>query len=97
LAHCLGVLVCTEHFTGQTSDRGAARQRAAAIGVAASVELLELGFFDAFGRREGSALWTQTLRFPLIAGLSVLMAILSIRARIAEATQVASFDNPAVD
>jgi ABC-type uncharacterized transport system fused permease/ATPase subunit len=36
------------------------------------------GFFDAFGRRDGSALWAQALLFLLLAGLSILVAVLSI-------------------
>jgi putative ATP-binding cassette transporter len=39
-------------------------------------------FFDAFGRRDGSTLWTQALLFPLLAGLSILVAILSVWARM---------------
>ena len=39
-------------------------------------------FFDAFGRRDGSALWTQALLFLLLAGLSILTAVLSIWARM---------------
>ena len=39
-------------------------------------------FFDAFGRRDGSPLWTQALLFLLLAGLSILTAVLSIWARM---------------
>ena len=34
-------------------------------------------FFDAFGRRDGSALRAQALLFLLLAGLSILVAILT--------------------
>ena len=39
-------------------------------------------FFDAFGRRDGSALGTQALLFLLLAGLSILVAVLSMWARM---------------
>jgi len=39
-------------------------------------------FFDAFGRRDGSALWAQALLFLLLTGLSILVAVLSIWARM---------------
>ena len=39
-------------------------------------------FFDAFGRRDGPALWTEALLFPLLAGLSILVAVLSVWARM---------------
>jgi putative ATP-binding cassette transporter len=39
-------------------------------------------FFDAFGRRDGSALWMQALLFLLLAGLSILVAILTVWARM---------------
>jgi vitamin B12/bleomycin/antimicrobial peptide transport system ATP-binding/permease protein len=39
-------------------------------------------FFDAFGRRDGSALGAQALLFLLLAGLSILTAVLSIWARM---------------
>jgi putative ATP-binding cassette transporter len=39
-------------------------------------------FFDAFGRRNGPALWTQALLFLLLAGLSILVAVLAIWARM---------------
>jgi putative ATP-binding cassette transporter len=39
-------------------------------------------FFDAFGRRDGSALRTDALIFPLLAGLSILVAVLSVWARM---------------
>jgi putative ATP-binding cassette transporter len=40
-------------------------------------------FFDAFGRRDGPALWTQTLIFVAIVVASVALAILSVWARMA--------------
>ncbi len=39
-------------------------------------------FFDAFGRRDGAALWAQAMIFLLLAGLSILVAILSVWARM---------------
>jgi vitamin B12/bleomycin/antimicrobial peptide transport system ATP-binding/permease protein len=39
-------------------------------------------FFDAFGRRDGPALWTEALLFLLLAGLSILVAILTVWARM---------------
>ena len=39
-------------------------------------------FFDAFGRRDGPALWTEAVLFPLLAGLSILVAVLSVWARM---------------
>ena len=39
-------------------------------------------FFDAFGRRDGTALWAQALLFLLLAGLSILVAVLSVWARM---------------
>jgi putative ATP-binding cassette transporter len=39
-------------------------------------------FFDAFGRRDGTALRAQALLFLLLAGLSIMVAILSIWARM---------------
>jgi len=39
-------------------------------------------FFDAFGRRDGPALQAQALLFLLLAGLSILVAILSVWARM---------------
>jgi putative ATP-binding cassette transporter len=39
-------------------------------------------FFDAFGRRDGSALRAQALLFVVLAGLSVVVAILSVWARM---------------
>lgn len=39
-------------------------------------------FFDAFGRRDGSALQAEALLFLLLAGLSVLVAVLSVWARM---------------
>ncbi len=39
-------------------------------------------FFDAFGRRDSSALWAQALLFLLLAGSSILVAVLSIWARM---------------
>jgi putative ATP-binding cassette transporter len=40
-------------------------------------------FFDAFGRRDGPALWTQTLIFITLVAASVSLAILSVWARMA--------------
>ena len=40
-------------------------------------------FFDAFGRRDGSELRTQALLFLLLAGVSMLVAVLAIWARMA--------------
>lgn len=39
-------------------------------------------FFDAFGRRDGSALWDQALLFLLLAGMSILVAVSSMWARM---------------
>lgn len=39
-------------------------------------------FFDAFGRRDGTTLRTTALLFPLLAGMSVLLTILSVWARM---------------
>ena len=39
-------------------------------------------FFDAFGRRDGSALWMQALLFLLLAGFSILVAILTVWVRM---------------
>jgi putative ATP-binding cassette transporter len=39
-------------------------------------------FFDAFGRRDGAALWGQALLFLLLAGSSIVVAVLSIWARM---------------
>jgi putative ATP-binding cassette transporter len=39
-------------------------------------------FFDASGRRDGSVLWMQALLFLLLAGLSILVAILTVWARM---------------
>ena len=39
-------------------------------------------FFDAFGRRDGSALRVESLLFLLLAGLSILVAILTVWARM---------------
>jgi putative ATP-binding cassette transporter len=39
-------------------------------------------FFDAFGRRDGSALRVESLIFLLLAGLSILVAILTVWARM---------------
>jgi putative ATP-binding cassette transporter len=39
-------------------------------------------FFDAFGRRDGPALWSEALLFLLLAGLSILVAILLVWARM---------------
>ena len=39
-------------------------------------------FFDAFGRRDGVTLRAATLLFPLLAGASILVAVLSIWARM---------------
>jgi len=39
-------------------------------------------FFDAFGRRDGPALWTEAVLFLLLAGLSILVAVLSVWARM---------------
>lgn len=39
-------------------------------------------FFDAFGRRDGPALRTEALLFLLLAGMSIIVAILSVWARM---------------
>ncbi|MFI4983166.1 MAG: ABC transporter, partial [Nevskiales bacterium] len=39
-------------------------------------------FFDAFGRRDGATLRVQALLFLLLAGLSILVAILTVWARM---------------
>jgi len=39
-------------------------------------------FFDAFGRRDSSALWSEAVWFLLLAGLSILVAVLTIWARM---------------
>jgi len=39
-------------------------------------------FFDAFGRRDSGALWSEALLFLLLAGLSVLTAALVVWARM---------------
>jgi putative ATP-binding cassette transporter len=39
-------------------------------------------FFDAFGRRDGSALWAQAVLFLLLAGSSIAVAVVSIWARM---------------
>jgi hypothetical protein len=39
-------------------------------------------FFGAFGRRDGSALWAQSLLFLLLVGVSILVAVLSNWARM---------------
>ena len=39
-------------------------------------------FFDAFGRRDGTTLRTAALLFPLLAGMTVLLTILSVWARM---------------
>lgn len=39
-------------------------------------------FFDAFGRRDSAMLWAETLFFPLLVALSILVAILSVWARL---------------
>jgi putative ATP-binding cassette transporter len=39
-------------------------------------------FFDAFGRRDGATLQAEALLFPLLAGASVLLTILSVWARM---------------
>ena len=39
-------------------------------------------FFDAFGRRDGTVLRTAALLFPLLAGTSVLLTIVSVWARM---------------
>jgi len=39
-------------------------------------------FFDAFGRRDGATLRSEALLFPLLAGSSILVAVLSIWARM---------------
>ena len=40
-------------------------------------------FFDAFGRRDGSAVWTETLRFIPLVAASIALAITSVWARTA--------------
>ncbi len=40
-------------------------------------------FFDAFGRKDGSAVWTETLIFIPLVAASVALAILSVWARMA--------------
>ena len=40
-------------------------------------------FFDAFGRRDSAVLWAEGLLFPLLAGLSILVTVLSTWARMA--------------
>jgi putative ATP-binding cassette transporter len=40
-------------------------------------------FFDAFGRKEGTAVWTETLIFIPLVAASVTLAILSVWARMA--------------
>ena len=40
-------------------------------------------FFDAFGRRDGSAVWTETLIFFSLVGASIALAIVSVWARMA--------------
>jgi putative ATP-binding cassette transporter len=39
-------------------------------------------FFEAFGGRDGSALWAQALLFLLVAGSSIVEAVLSTWARM---------------
>lgn len=40
-------------------------------------------FFDAFGRRDGAALRVEAFLFPLFAGASILVAVLTVWARMA--------------
>src|ERR1700687_5883293 len=40
-------------------------------------------FFDAFGRKDGTAVWTETLIFIPLVAASVTLAILSVWARMA--------------
>jgi vitamin B12/bleomycin/antimicrobial peptide transport system ATP-binding/permease protein len=40
-------------------------------------------FFDAFGRRDGSGVWTQTLIFIPLVAASIALAIVSVWTRMA--------------
>jgi hypothetical protein len=78
LAERFRILAGHAGVAGMASGCSADRYCAAAIVDAICLNYWNRDFFDAIGRKDGAALWTQALRFVPLAAASLMLTIFSV-------------------